>query len=119
MSALPYMRSARVSSEVYEILASVIHNELSDPRLKGIQLTSSEMTKDLKILKVYYYVEGGEAERRHARQGLNSAIGYLKRSLSEHLRLRVIPEIKFYFDDSIERAERLDTILDNLKRKRC
>ena len=111
MGVLPYNREKRIASEVFELLSRVIHNELSDPRLSGIQLTDGEMTKDLKIFKLYYYVEGDEKRKEEARHGLESAVGYMKFCISRRLSLRFVPEIRCYFDKTIESAERIDGIL--------
>lgn len=117
MSVVPYKRSSRVASEVYHVLAEVCHNELSDPRLKGIQLTKAEMTDDLQIVKIYYYFEGTEQQRERSLKGLESAKGYIKRAISERLKLRIIPDIRYYFDDGIEKAEKLDRVLEDLRQR--
>lgn len=115
MSFVPYKRSARVAEELFHVIAEVCRNELSDPRLKYVQLTGAEMTDDLQLLKVFYYIEGSEQARKKTLEGLESAKGYMKRAVSTRLKLRVIPEIRFYFDEGIEEAEKIDKILDDLK----
>lgn len=112
----PYKRSSRVASEVFHIVSEVCRNKLSDPRVRGVQLTGAEMTDDLQILKVYYYVDGPERDKKRALHGLESAKGYLKRAIAHSLDLRVIPDIRYYFDDGIERGEKMDRILEGLNK---
>lgn len=116
MRALPYKRAARVGGQVFEVVANVCHNELSDPRLKGVQITGVDMADNLKIASVFFYVEGGEEKRKKCTEGLASAKGYIKRSISQRLELRFIPEIRFCFDEAMENAERMDELLDELNR---
>jgi ribosome-binding factor A len=110
----PYKRSTRVASEVYAVIAEVCRNELSDPRLRDVQLTGAEMTDDLQIVKVHYYVEGSEDQKKKALKGLESACGYIKRAISQRIQLRIVPDIRFYFDEGVEEGEKLDKILDDL-----
>lgn len=118
MKFQPYKRSERVSQEIYQIVLDVCRNELSDPRLKGVQLTSAVLTDDLQTLKVYYYIEGSSDGQKRVEKGLASAKGYFKRAIAERADLRLVPDILFFFDDGIEKAERLDTLLGNLKQGR-
>lgn len=115
MTNRPFKRAARVASEVYHVIANVLYNELSDPRLRGLQITGATMTDDLQIVKLYYYLGGDEKVRASCLKGLKKANGYLRKALSDKLNLRVTPEIRYYFDENIEKAERLDKLLDNLK----
>lgn len=114
MQHLPYKRSARVATDAYQIIAEAVYQELNDPRLKNIQLTGSEMTDDLQILKIYYYIEGSEEARKKSLKGLMSAKGYLRKAISNKLGLRVVPDIRYYFDEGIEKAEKLDKIFEDL-----
>lgn len=104
-----------MAEEAFQVISEAYRNELSDPRLKGVQLTAAEMTADLQVLKIYYYVDGPDGDKKRAHTGLQSAKGYLKKVIADNLVLRFIPDIRFYFDEGIEKAERLDRILDSLK----
>lgn len=115
MAHSPYKRATRVAEEIYRVIAEVCYGELSDSRLSGIQLTDTDLTDDLRILKVYYYIDGSDEEKREALKGLESAKGYIKRAIATKLDLRLVPDILYYFDETIERAEKLDKILDGLK----
>jgi len=115
MRYMPYKRSSRLSGEIYQILAEACYSKLSDPRLKGIQLTKIDMTDDLQLVKVFYYLEGSEDDKKRCLKGLRSAKGFLKKCISGKLGLRVTPDIKFFYDEGLESAEKMDKILRDLK----
>lgn len=105
-----------MSHELFEIVAQVCRTELSDPRIRGVQLTGAEMTDDLQILKIFYYIEGTEEEKKNLAKGLNSSVGYLKRAIAGRVDIRVIPDIKFFFDEGIGHAEKMDRLIKELKK---
>ncbi len=115
MRKLPFKRSARIAGEIYQLIAEVCRNRLSDPRVQGIQITDVQMTDDLQIVKVYYYVDGISGIRKRAREGLEKASGVFKRVMAEQLDLRLVPELRFYFDETIEQGEKMDKILNDLR----
>ena len=117
MSVRPYKRAVRVASELFHVISETLRCELTDPRLDGVQLTGSKLTDDLQIMKIYYYIDGSDEKRKKCLDGLHSAKGYLKRAISEQLSLRLIPEIQYHFDETIERAEKLDKLIDGLNIK--
>lgn len=111
----PFKRADRISSEIYHVIAETLYNELSDPRLAGVQITKASMTDDLQIMRVYYYLDGSADQRKRCLKGLNNVKGYLRRVISERLDLRLVPEINFFFDEGIEKAEKLDKLLNQIK----
>lgn len=109
---LPYDRAQRVADEIHQILSTALINEISDPRLSGVSITRVSMTKDLRIARIHYYVDGAsEGQKDAARRGLGSAVGFFKRSIGDNVRLKFMPEIEFYYDDSIDFRERMDELI--------
>jgi len=109
-----FKRSTRVANEIYHVLAEVCHYKLSDPRVKDVQLTHIELTDDLQLVKAYYYVEGSENDRKKCLKGLESARGFFKKNISDRLDLRVVPDIRFYFDEGMENVQKMDNLLKGL-----
>ncbi len=104
--------SSRVSSDVQRSLSRII-SELKDPRVGMMtSVTRCEVTKDLKECKAYISVLGDIDETI---RGLNSAKGYIRKSLAASLNLRNTPEITFVADQSIaygvEMSRRIDEVL--------
>jgi ribosome-binding factor A len=79
-----------------------------------VTITDVEVSPDVSSAKVYFSAVGGDQTRDEARQGLESAAGWLRHELGQQLRLRRTPELIFRYDHSLERGERISHILDEL-----
>ena len=104
----------RVSELVHIHLSNLLERKIKDPRLELVTITDVVVTPDSSRADVYFSALGGEEGQEDAREGLQSAAGYLRRELGRELRLRNIPELVFHYDRSLERGERISTILDEL-----
>lgn len=111
-------RKTRVGDEMRRVLADVIAKEVNDPRLPELlSITEVEMSKDLSHAKVYYSVMGDETQKENAAIVLSSAKGFLKREVGSRMKLRVIPEIVFKEDVSIDRGFEMDRLIDEVRAK--
>lgn len=117
MKTIPYDRSERVGDLILQILSGVVYNQIEDPRLKGLQLTDVKVTKDLQIARIYYFISGDAAIRKDCLEALNKYIGAFRHALAQELTTKFLPSIRFYFDESIERGERVDALISGLHNK--
>jgi len=108
-------RTARVSSQILQDLSEIIERELKDPRVGMITLTSVQMTQDLHSARVYFSRLGTTAEREDSKCALDHAAGFLRRELGRRLRLRYVPELRFFIDDTLDVAERISKLLEREK----
>jgi ribosome-binding factor A len=106
-------RTERVGEEFREILAEAIQ-KLKDPRLGFVTVTGVKVTPDLRRARVYYTSLGDEAARKGSQAALTSATRHLRSELGRQIRLKVTPELEFLSDDSVERGERIDAIIETL-----
>ena len=90
--------------------------EVKDPRVHNVTLTAVTVGSDLKLAKVYFSTFRPE-DREPALKGLRSASGYIKRQVSGRLRLRHTPELRFLFDETLEKANRLESLLRQVEQK--
>lgn len=104
----------RVSELIHIRLSDLLERKVKDPRLHMVTITGVEITPDTARADVHFSVLGGEEAREEAQKGLQSAAGWLRHELGRRLRLPNIPELVFHYDVSIERGERISTILDEL-----
>jgi ribosome-binding factor A len=104
-------RTARVSRQVLQELSEIIEREIKDPRVGMITLTSVHMTPDLHTARVYFSRLGTHAEREDSKRALEHAAGFLRRELGARLRLRYLPELRFFVDDSLDVSERISKLL--------
>jgi ribosome-binding factor A len=105
-------RTARVARQVQQELSQILEEQLKDPRVGMVTLTSVHMTPDLRLARVYFSRLGDAGERQEARVALEHAAGFLRHELGQRLRLRYLPELRFYIDDSLERYDRISELLE-------
>jgi ribosome-binding factor A len=102
---------ARINAAIRDVLAEMLQTRLQDPRLQGVTITAVEVVPDLAVATVYYSVLGDAERRRVAELGLQRVAGILRREIGRRQRLRNAPELRFAFDDSLERGQRIETLL--------
>ncbi|MET3616521.1 ribosome-binding factor A [Peptoniphilus olsenii] len=108
-------RINRISEEVKRTISEIVQNDIKDPRVPTLtSISHVEVTNDLSFAKIYVTVLGDDYDRDEAVEGLNSAKGFIKRELSKRVKLRVMPELIFINDDSIERAFELNKLIDEV-----
>ena len=110
-----YKRSDRVGQNMLEVLASLVLVDVKDPRVKQVQLTAVDPSPDLKFARVYYILLDKREADEDAQAGLERAAGFLRKELGEKLQIRHVPELRFVYDESVERGRRIDDILNNLE----
>lgn len=110
-------RARRVGQAVQEELARLFIKGLKDPRIGFLTITGVKMTPDLRSGTVFYSVMGDEAAKRETAAGLKAAVGYLKRELGRVLKLRHIPDLRFVYDESIDRGARIEELLQEVKKQ--
>jgi ribosome-binding factor A len=111
--ARPAKRSTRVGELLREILAAIMLERVADPRLKELTVTEVEMTPDLKLARVYFATRQG-TNPEELLAALDKAMGFIKQEVAREHILRTMPEFHFLPDDTLERAERLETLFDTL-----
>lgn len=111
--AMPTSRMRRVNEVMREVIGGAIADELEDPRIGFVTVTSVETSPDLRSARVFVSVLGDEGERRSTLEGLRSSHGVLQSAIARELRLKRTPTLTFHYDDGAERAERLSRLLDS------
>jgi ribosome-binding factor A len=111
-----HSRPARVAEEFRHELSRVIARGLKDPRVTGfVTVTGAKMGPDLKDITVYVSIHAEEAERNRTLEGLRAAATYLQREVSRSLKLRYTPHLRFVYDESVARGDRIERLLKEAK----
>jgi ribosome-binding factor A len=113
---LPYKRSQRVGDLLREEIADIIIYKLKDPRIGFVTVTGVDVTDDIKIAVVYISILK-EEEKITTLDILNSAKSFIRAELSKRLRMKFIPSIEFRLDSSIEYGSRIETLLNDIRKK--
>jgi ribosome-binding factor A len=114
--ARPVKRSTRVGELLREILASILLERVSDPRLQDLTITEVEMSPDLKLARVYYAGRQG-ADPEEISMALDKALGFIKQEVARKHILRTMPEFHFLADETLEKAARLEELLKSLDKE--
>jgi len=112
---LPFKRSRRVGDLLREEISEIILKRLKDPRVGFITVTGVEMTDDLKSARVYVSVFDRQ-QTAETLEVLNQAAGFIKKEVARDIRLRSTPHLEFFEDKSIAYGEKIDGILDMIKK---
>ncbi|HEO64212.1 MAG TPA: 30S ribosome-binding factor RbfA [Candidatus Omnitrophica bacterium] len=108
-------RVDRVAQEIKKLVSEIMLFEVKDARIGFITVTHVKVTNDLKLAKVYYTVLGDDQQRKQAKDGLESAVKFIRQLVASRINMRFAPEIAFYFDDTLDRSIKVEEILDNIK----
>ena len=107
-------RTARVDELVRERVAEIVR-EIKDPRVGFLTVMDVQTSPDLRHARVYVSVLGDDAEKDETLEALRHASGWVQSRLGEGLRLKYIPRIHFVLDHTLEKAARLDELIQEMR----
>ena len=108
-------RVERVSDLIKQQVSNIIRNDLKDPRVGFITVTSVDLSRDLRHAKVFISVMGSDEDRSKSMEGLGRATGFIRSRLGNKIRIRHIPELIFRHDDSYEYAARIAVVMKQIE----
>ena len=108
-------RSRRISEMIHHEIAAILGREMRDPRIKNVTVTAVKLADDLGYGKIYYSVQGTEAEKKEIKEALQHALGFFRTKLGERLDLKYVPQLKFYYDETIAHADRMEELFRAIK----
>ena len=112
---IPFARSDRISGLIQKVLSEILKRDIGDPRLKMATITEVEVSRDLKLARIYFTTPSGKQKKDAAIKGFNSARGFIKRILAQEIDLKYMPDIKFFYDDSLEYGTHIDELIKSTK----
>lgn len=104
-------RTERVADLIRRELAGILTTKLRDPRVSWVSVTGVEVTPDLSVAKIWLSALAGSEHRGEILKALTHATPFLRRELAPRLGLREMPELRFAYDESIERGARVEELL--------
>lgn len=110
MPAKSFNRSDRVSAELRRELAVLVHAAAREHGLPSVSVSDVEVTKDLDVATVYVTTLVGD-KGVEATAALNELAKEFRRELSRSMKLRRVPELRFRYDDSVDKGERIESLL--------
>ena len=105
------LRIEKLQELIKQEMGKMLLRELKDPRIGFVTVTDVEMTGDLREAKIFVSVMGGEEQVKNSLEGLQSALGFIRREIGHRIRLRFTPEISFALDTSLDYCEHIQKLL--------
>ena len=108
-------RIKRLNTLIRHEISELLQRQVKDPRLGNfVAVTEVSVSPDMKYARIFVSHMGSEQEKQETLSALASASGFFRRELTKRLRLRRIPELSFYWDDSLERGAHLLELIDRV-----
>ncbi|MFW6074303.1 MAG: 30S ribosome-binding factor RbfA [Chloroflexota bacterium] len=107
-------RQRQVASILRRELSDIIQQEMKDPRLGFVSITRVEVSPDAGHARVFVSIFGSEEDRTAGIEALEGAKGFIRHQLAPKIKLRTIPRLSFVLDHSLEHAENISRLLDEL-----
>ncbi|MFH0806852.1 MAG: 30S ribosome-binding factor RbfA [Elusimicrobiota bacterium] len=112
-----YKRADRLGKLIQREISRIVTEEIRDPRLGFVTIAGVELTDDLSFAKVFYSVLGDKKEKELSTRILTNATKYVRRRVGEEVIMRKVPEIRFVFDETVEKASKVYEILNVIERE--
>jgi ribosome-binding factor A len=120
---MPMLRPERLEDQVHFLLSTLAQRELRDPELGFVTITAVRLSPDRSLARVYFTVlpaNGGDQEAQDAltRKALGRAAGFLRSQLAARLKMKRVPELRFFPDGTLEDGNHLETLLAEIEKER-
>ena len=110
----PKLRLERIAERVYEDISELLIYEIQDPRLGGVSVTDVNIDRELAFADIYVSCLAGSEAKDEVLAGLQSAAGFIRGRLAKSIQLRTFPVLRFHWDPTPERADRIERLLYQL-----
>lgn len=117
--AREFKRSDRVAQEIQKEIAVILQREVKDPRIGMVTVSDVEVSRDLAYAKIFvtFLFDQDESVIEQGMKGLEKAAPYIRTLLGKAMRLRIVPEIRFIYDQSLVEGMRMSNLVTNVVRE--
>ncbi len=105
------IRSVRIAERIRQELADLMMRSANDPRLAGVTISDVTVDRELTFAEVFVSAIEGSIRSADILAGLEHAQGYLRSELAQRIELRRFPRLRFHWDATFEKAERIDRLI--------
>lgn len=111
-------RPKRVAQLIQKEINAILQKQIKNAQLGFVTITEVKVTDDLQQAKVYFTVYGSEQEKISTEKLLKKMTSFVRYHVGQRIRLRYTPEIVFQYDETIERAARIDELINKIQEER-
>lgn len=109
------LRLNRIADRIREELSEMIVMRVNDPRLAGISITGVKVDRELAYAEIFVSAIEGQDRKKEILEGLEHASGFFRHALAQTIELRVFPRLRFHWDPTPEKADRIERMLASLR----
>jgi ribosome-binding factor A len=113
---MTHKRVERIGDQIRSEISDMIVRRLNDPRIGFVTITAVEVSEDLRHAKVFVSVYGDEKAKIQTMEGLESASGFIRGEIGHRLKIKFTPDILFKLDTSMDKADEVLSILDEINK---
>ncbi len=107
----PYARGERIAVKIQHAITDLLSKKMQDPRIEMSTISSVKLSPDLRLATVHVTVFGDEDRIRETLEGFKRSKGFIKKSIAPKLGLKYMPDLRFVYDDSFDRAAQMDELI--------
>jgi ribosome-binding factor A len=107
----------RLGEALREEIEIILEGELGDPRIGLVHVSELQLADDSRSARIFVNIEGDDDDANRTMEGLSAAVGFIRRELTERLRLRRAPDLIFQLDSSPQYQARIKELLDRTRKK--
>jgi len=108
------IRQKKIADQIKKQVSQIINHKLKDPRKGFITITGVKISRDLRIASVYFTTLGDKEQRERSQEVIDRGKNFIRSELAPNLKLRFTPELRFFYDDSLEYSEHIENLLKKI-----
>jgi ribosome-binding factor A len=112
------IRMKRIQDQIKRVLTEILETKVNDPRLDTVYVTDVSVDRELDYANIYVHALGGQSLAEGILDGLEKASGFIRYTLGQEVQLRAMPKLRFYWDETPDRADRIESILEEIRKER-
>ena len=111
------LRIEKLQELIKQEVGKILLTDIKDPRIGFVTVTEVEMTGDLREAKIFVSIMGNDEQIKSSWEGLQSALGFIRREIGKRIKIRFTPEISFELDKSLDYSEHIQKLLLKVKKE--
>ena len=112
------LRASRIAERIRQEMSELLQRDIQDPRLDGIYFTDATVDRELAYAEIYVSALEGSQRSAEILAGLTHAQGFLRSELAKRVELRQFPRLRFHWDPTFEKAEKIGELLKQIEKDR-
>lgn len=110
--AREFARNQRLGNQVLRTLNRLLTLEVQDPRLKMVTLNFIDLSRDLSIARIHFIILTQNINSEIVKSALDRASGFLRSRMSQEMKIRQVPELRFFHDNSAAEAQHISDLIE-------